>query len=103
VDGAAKNVPLPVKDILLDIHAHKFSDLNGNGTQDAGEPNLAGWTMTLYSERRAREPVNVTGNRHGHESGVTDASSSIDWTNLSAGDSDSNGDFSVAETFKVAG
>jgi len=31
------------------ITAHKFNDLNGNGVQDGGEANLAGWNMTLYS------------------------------------------------------
>lgn len=31
------------------ITAHKFSDLNGDGAQDGGEPDLSGWEMTLYS------------------------------------------------------
>jgi uncharacterized repeat protein (TIGR01451 family) len=30
------------------IVAHKFDDLNSNGTQDAGEADLQGWNMTLY-------------------------------------------------------
>lgn len=30
------------------VIAHKFMDLNANGSQDAGEPNLANWEMKLY-------------------------------------------------------
>jgi uncharacterized repeat protein (TIGR01451 family) len=30
------------------IVAHKFDDLNANGTQDTGEASLQGWNMTLY-------------------------------------------------------
>jgi uncharacterized repeat protein (TIGR01451 family) len=33
----------------LDIIAHKFNDLNGDGDQDSGEVNLSGWTMELYN------------------------------------------------------
>ena len=28
----------------------KFNDLNGNGVKDAGEPGLAGWTITAYAD-----------------------------------------------------
>lgn len=31
----------------LSIKAYKFNDLNGNGTQEAGEGPLAGWVFTL--------------------------------------------------------
>ena len=31
------------------LSGHKFNDLNGNGVQDFGEPNLAGWTIVLTS------------------------------------------------------
>jgi len=34
--------------LLSTIVAHKFNDLDGNGSQDSGEDDLAGWTMTLY-------------------------------------------------------
>src|SRR5438093_2272977 len=62
IEGSSKNVPLPVGAILLDIRAHKFNDVNGNGTQDQGEPNLAGWTMTLYSGTTCSgNAINVTG------------------------------------------
>src|SRR5262249_30650691 len=29
------------------ISGHKFNDLNGNGTKDAGEPGLGDWTIFL--------------------------------------------------------
>lgn len=32
---------------LVDVGGRKFSDLNGNGVRDAGEPGLAGWTINL--------------------------------------------------------
>ena len=31
------------------ISGQKFNDLNGNGSQDSGEPGLAGWTIQLSS------------------------------------------------------
>jgi uncharacterized repeat protein (TIGR01451 family)/fimbrial isopeptide formation D2 family protein len=101
--GSARNVPLPVGDILLDIRAHKFNDLNGNGTQDAGEPDLAGWTMTLFSGPTcAGQPVNVTGNAGTDTNpGVTDGTGDVDWTNLSASDGDNDGRFSVLETLQA--
>lgn len=38
-----------VAETNLDIIAHKFNDLNGDGDQDAGESDLTGWTMQLFS------------------------------------------------------
>ncbi len=99
---ANKTLPLPVNDILLDVRAHKFNDLNGNGTQDAGESDLEGWTMTLYSGPScAGNPIDVAGNAGTDTNpGVTDASGNVDWTNLSASDGDQNGRFSVQETLQ---
>jgi uncharacterized repeat protein (TIGR01451 family) len=101
--GSARNVPLPVGDILLDIRAHKFNDLNGNGTQDAGEPALSGWTMTLFSGTTCSgQPVNVTGNANTDPNpGTTDSNGDVVWTNLSASDGDSQGRFSVRETLQA--
>ena len=31
----------------------KFHDLNANGAKDAGEPGLAGWTITAYVDATA--------------------------------------------------
>jgi len=31
-----------------EITVHKFNDLNGNGVQDPGEPDIAGWLMRIY-------------------------------------------------------
>ncbi|MEP7033616.1 MAG: hypothetical protein ABI879_06530, partial [Actinomycetota bacterium] len=101
--GTARNVPLPVKDILLDIRAHKFNDLNGNGTQDAGESDLAGWTMTLYSGTGCSgNPVSITAQNTGSDTnpGVTDTAGNVDWTNLSASQGDASGQFSVKETLQ---
>ncbi|HKZ76655.1 MAG TPA: hypothetical protein VJ259_08310, partial [Actinomycetota bacterium] len=95
-DVGTRNIPLPVKEILLDIRAHKLNDLNGNGTQDAGEPDLAGWTMTLYAGTTCEgRPVSASGNP-----GVTDASGNVDWIDLSA-DQGMGGEFSVAETLQA--
>ena len=51
------------------ITAHKFNDLNGNGIKDAGEPPLAGWTMTLYTGSSC--------SGQGIANGVTDASGNV--------------------------
>ncbi len=32
------------------ISGLKFNDINGNGTQDNGEPTLSGWTITLFND-----------------------------------------------------
>ena len=34
--------------LVSTVIAHKFNDLNGNGSQDSGEDDLQGWNMTLY-------------------------------------------------------
>jgi len=35
-------------EIFGSIIAHKYSDLNSNGSQEPGEPDLSGWEMSLY-------------------------------------------------------
>ncbi|NKE59723.1 hypothetical protein FXN61_24115 [Lentzea sp. PSKA42] len=42
-DTSAKPVPV--------ISGHKYHDVNRNGVRDAGEPGMAGWTMTLHRDR----------------------------------------------------
>ena len=59
----------------------KFNDLNGNGGRDAGEPGLAGWTISLFS----------TGNPNAISTTTTDASG---FYTLNAGP----GNFFVRET-----
>ncbi len=44
---------------LPDIIIHKFYDLNGNGVQDDGEEDIAGWTMRVYRWDEGRGPVLV--------------------------------------------
>ncbi len=90
-----ETVPLPVNEIVFDIIAHKFNDLNSNGTQDAGEPDLAGWTMTLYKGPGCSQQITLTGNP-----GTTNANGNVTWT-VTGGDADNNGDFSVGETLQA--
>ena len=53
--GFGSNVPMVVRGSATKtwqnapqlISIHKFEDLNLNGVQDAGEPNLANWSFTL--------------------------------------------------------
>ena len=56
----------------------KFHDLNANGVRDAGEPGLAGWTITAY--------VDVNGN------GIKDAG---DTTVANSAVTDANGNYSM--------
>ena len=37
----------------------KFHDLNANGTQDAGEPGLSGWTINLYTDPENNDVVEL--------------------------------------------
>ncbi len=74
------------------ITAHKFQDTNSNGVQDVGEPNLASWTMTLYSGSNCTGAVLAQGttDANGNEvfSGLTAGSYSVGesaqtgWTNI---------------------
>ena len=90
-----ETVPLPVNEIVFDIIAHKFNDLNSNGTQDGGEPDLPGWTMTLYKGPGCSQQITLTGNP-----GTTNANGNVTWT-VTGGDADNNGDFSVGETLQA--
>ena len=69
------------------ITAHKFNDLNGDGTQGTGEDNLEGWTMTLYSGSGCDPASFVT-------SGQTDSNGNVTFTGLETGT------YSVKETLK---
>jgi hypothetical protein len=69
------------------ITAHKFEDIDGNGAQDAGDPDLADWEMTLYST------TNCTGTVV--DSGTTDANGEILFAPPSAGT------YSVKETLQT--
>jgi len=68
------------------IIAHKFNDLNSNGTQESGEDDLEGWAMTLY------EGSNCTGDLLA--SGTTDINGDVVFGGLGAGT------YSVKETLK---
>jgi len=47
-DNQIKGADILPPPVLGMVIAHKFNDLNGNGVQDSGEEDLAGWEMTLY-------------------------------------------------------
>jgi uncharacterized repeat protein (TIGR01451 family) len=83
-DNAIKGAD--VLEVLGTIIAHKFNDLNANGTQDSGEDDLEGWTMTLY------EGYNCTGDQV--DSGTTDSDGNVVFEGLEAGT------YSVRETLK---
>jgi uncharacterized repeat protein (TIGR01451 family) len=68
------------------IIAHKFNDLNSNGTQESGEDDLEGWAMTLY------EGSNCTGDLLA--SGTTGINGDVVFGGLGAGT------YSVKETLK---
>ena len=62
-----------------DIHGFKWNDLNGNGTRDAGEPGLAGWTIYLDANNNGQfDPGSES-------SDITDASGAYDLLNVPAG------------------
>ena len=66
------------------ITVHKFSDDNGNGVQDAGEPALQGWDFNLYSGSACSgDPL---------DTGATDASGNVTFGPLTPGD------YAVGET-----
>jgi uncharacterized repeat protein (TIGR01451 family) len=92
LDGASlgsQDNPIKGADVLErvgTIVAHKFSDLNGNGIQDAGEADLEDWTMTLY------EGSNCSGDALA--SGTTDVNGDVVFDGLEAGT------YSVRETLE---
>ena len=61
----------------------KYNDVNGNGTRDAGEPGLSGWTITLD-----KNGTSVTT--------TTDASGNFEFDDVEPGT------YTVCETFKSA-
>ncbi|MGC8879601.1 MAG: SdrD B-like domain-containing protein [Anaerolineae bacterium] len=42
------------------VTVHKFSDVDGDGTQDPGEPDLSGWEMQLYQGANCSVQLVVT-------------------------------------------
>ena len=92
LDGAAlgsQDNPIKGADVLEllgTIVAHKFNDLDGNGSQDSGEDDLEGWTMTLY------EGFNCTGDLLA--SGITGIDGDVVFDGLEAGT------YSVKETLE---
>src|SRR5579864_719955 len=64
------------------VTGSKYNDVNGNGTKDAGEPNLAGWTISLVGSG-------------GTVTTTTDANGNFEFDNVSPGN------YTVCETFKA--
>jgi uncharacterized repeat protein (TIGR01451 family) len=63
------------------IGGYKFNDLNGDGVKAAGEPKLAGWTMTLYNDNN--DPDNLLNNVVSSQQ--TDVNGDYNFTNLAPG------------------
>ena len=62
----------------VSISGHKFNDLNGNGTQQPGDPGKAGLTVFLdYNNNGVLDP--------GDNSTVTDANGNYTFSNLNSG------------------
>jgi len=72
--------------LLSTVIAHKFNDLDGNGIQDSGEDDLAGWTMTLYEGSSCNGTLVA--------SGITDINGEVVFDDLVAGT------YSVKETLE---
>jgi protocatechuate 3,4-dioxygenase beta subunit len=53
----------PIAPPPVTISGSKFADLDGNGSQDAGEPDLSGWTIALYTSTNgvlSTSPIRTT-------------------------------------------
>jgi len=77
-----------VLELLGTITAHKFNDLDRNGSQDSGEDDLEGWTMTLYEGSSCNGTLLA--------SGITDSNGDVVFDGLEAGT------YSVKEELKDA-
>ena len=82
--ASLKDFVLGDLDTCASVTAHKFHDLDGNGTQDSGEPSLEGWEMNLFANNNCTTPS--------IQSGLTDVNGEARFTGLSAGT------YSVQET-----
>jgi len=82
--GGSPSVNLGNQQIPGSISVHKFDDLDGNGTQGTGEPNIEGWSFSLYSGSGCSgDPI---------ATGATDADGDATFSSLTPGD------YSVGET-----
>jgi hypothetical protein len=61
-----------------DVVIHKFNDLNGNEVQDAGEEDIAGWTMRIYLHIPDETPILLA-------EGVTDEQGNAYFDNMEPG------------------
>ena len=77
----------------------KFKDTNANGTKDAGEPALGGWTMKLYTDLNHNQTLDAADDSDGNAAnGITpSASQTTDATGAYSFPSRASGDFIVCE------
>ena len=77
----------------------KFKDTNANGTKDAGEPALGGWTMKLYTDLNHNQTLDAADDSDGNAAnGITpSASQTTDATGAYSFPSLGQGDFIVCE------
>jgi uncharacterized repeat protein (TIGR01451 family) len=74
LEGEVEDYPIEIQAAQLgEIIIHKFNDSNRNGVQDAGEEDIAGWTMRIY--KYIRVPVMLA-------EGVTDEQGNAYFNNL---------------------
>lgn len=78
----------------VDLSGTKFNDLNGNGTWDAGEPGLPGWTIQLWGPClfTALDYTDVTGGAPDGQLTVADASVFTNYFLTNDHHADVNGD-----------
>ena len=71
---------------LVTINAEKFNDLDGDHTQDVGEPKLQNWTIRLDKQSDANAPICTGGVVNGEFcEKVTNASGNVSFTGLGPG------------------
>ncbi len=59
-DGEVEDYLVNLAGANASISGLKFNDLNGNGTQEAGESGLAGWTINLYQDTNGNGTLEAT-------------------------------------------
>lgn len=74
--------PLETRRLLATITGTVFNDLNGNGTQDAGELGVAGWQVFIDKNSNFTREVGT-----GETSGITDANGNYTIGGVTAGTS----------------
>lgn len=87
---ASQNIAITVTDVVEStdgtgtIEGRKFNDQNGNGTRDASEPFLNGWTIELVNASGTIVQTQVTADRDINNDGQIDAETETAWYQFTA-------------------